>query len=96
MKSLAVWRTNYHRIYVKLYYLTNPRWKGGRISRHLRAMSGFAGLSPPKDRRPEAIISSGQSQSFWKESAVLVVGSVAFTAKSREQFVNLSWISISV
>jgi len=55
----------------------NLHKSGGKTSRHWRAMNGFAGQSPPKNRRREKIISRGQSQSFWKANAGLVVGPAA-------------------
>src|SRR2546429_8349404 len=59
------------------------RGQNGRILRHLRAMSGSAGLSPSKNRKPEGSTLSGYARNLRKECAGLVAGQAVLTAEIR-------------
>jgi hypothetical protein len=76
--------TAYQRIYERFSFLTLPRAQNGRILRHSRAMSGSAGLSPSKNRKPEGSTLSAYARNLKKECAGLVAGQAAFTAEIRD------------
>lgn len=61
-------------IYKGLLLLPPQREMLGRISRHSRATSGFAGLNPLKNQKLEAVEFKGHVQNSRKGSVVLVAG----------------------
>src|SRR6266481_8359423 len=75
--------TAYQRAYKKFSFLTRRRGQNGRISRHSRAMSGSAGLSPSKNWKPEDSTLSGYARNLRKECAGLVAGQAVLTAEIR-------------
>jgi hypothetical protein len=75
--------TAYRRIYEKFSFLTRPRGQNGRILRPSRAMSGSAGLSPSRSRKPEGSTLSVYARNLKKECADLVAGQAVRTAEIR-------------
>jgi hypothetical protein len=75
--------TVYRLIYEKFSFLIRRRVQNGRILRHSRAMSGFAGLSPSRNRKLEGSTLSGYARSLKKECAGLVAGQAVLTAQKR-------------
>jgi hypothetical protein len=73
--------TAYRRIYEKFSFLTRPRGQNGRILRLSRAMSGSAGLSPSRNRKPEGSTLSVYARNLKKECAGLVAGQAVLTAE---------------
>src|SRR5258708_9653423 len=75
--------TVYQRIYERFSFLTRRRGQNGRILRHSRAMSGSAGLSPSRNRKPEGSTLSEYVRNLRKECAGLVAGQAVLTAEMR-------------
>ena len=73
--------TVYLRIYEKFSFLTRRRGQNGRTLRHSRAMSGSAGLSPSRNRKPEGNTLSGYARNLRKECVGLVAGQAVLTAE---------------
>jgi len=73
----------YRRIYEKFSFLTRPRARNGRTLRHSRGMSGSAGLSPSRNRKPEGSTSSAYAPSLRKECVGLVAGQAVLTVEIR-------------
>jgi hypothetical protein len=73
--------TAYRRIYEKFSFLTRPRGQNGRILRPSRAMSGSAGLSPSRNRKPEGSTLTVYTRNLKKECADLVAGQAVRTLK---------------
>ena len=69
-----MWCIKYHQIYKRLLRLPPRHEPHGRILLHSRAMSGFAGLSLPRNKILGAIGLKGRVRSLWKECVDLVVG----------------------
>lgn len=72
--------TMYRRIYEKFSFRTRRRGQNGRILRHSRAMSGSAGLSPSRKRKPGGSTFSGYKRNLKKECAGLVAGRAVLIA----------------
>src|SRR5260221_3989523 len=73
----------YHRIYEGFSFPIPLLGQTGRTLRHSRAMSGFAGLSPSRNRKPEDSTLSGYARNSRKECAGLVAGQAALTAENK-------------
>jgi hypothetical protein len=58
--------------------------QNGRILRHWHAMSGFAGLSRSRNRKPEGSTSSGYARNLRKECAGLAAGQAVLTAEVKD------------
>ena len=71
-----VWFTKCQQIYEKPWLLPQCETHGMTLRRS-RAMSGFAGLPPSRNRRQENTMSSEHARSLSKENAGLVVGQAA-------------------
>src|SRR5215469_6741951 len=83
-KAISLARyTVYQRIYERFSFLTRWRGQNGRILLHSRAMSGSAGLSPSRNRKPEGSTLSGYARNLRKECADLVAGQAVLTAEIR-------------
>lgn len=78
--------TAYRRIYEKFSFLTRPRAQNGRILRLSRAMSGSAGLSPSRNRKPEGSTLSVYARNLKKECAGLVAGLAVLTAEIKTAY----------
>jgi hypothetical protein len=74
--------TKCQRICEKPLFPTRRHEQNGRTLRRSRAMSGSAGLSPSRNRKPENSTSRGCVRSLRKECAGLVVGPVVLTVKA--------------
>ncbi len=77
--------TAYRRIYEKFSFLTRPRGQNGRILRPSRAMSGSAGLSPLRNRKPEGSTLNVYARNLKKECAGLVAGQAVLTAEIKRR-----------
>jgi hypothetical protein len=73
--------TVFQPIYGESSFLTRWRGQSGRILRHSRAMSGSAGLSPSRNRKPEGSTLNGYARNLRKECAGLVAGQAVLTAE---------------
>jgi hypothetical protein len=80
--------TAYRRIYAKFSFLTRPRVQNGRILRPSRAMSGSAGLSPSRNRKPEGSTLSVYERNLKKECADLVAGQAVLTAEIKTAYLH--------
>ena len=80
--------TAHRRIYEKFSFLTRPRGQNGRIFRPSRAMSGSAGLSPSRNRKPEGSTLSVYARSLKKECAGLVAGQAVLTAEIKTAYLH--------
>jgi len=76
--------TVYQRIYEKFSFRTRRRGQNGRILLHSRAMSGSAGLSPSRNRKPEGSTLSEYARNLRKECAGLVAGQAVLTAEVKD------------
>ena len=74
------------RIYEKFSFLTRPRGQNGRILRPSHAMSGSAGLSPSRNRKPEGSTLSVYARNLKKECADLVAGQAVLTAEIKTAY----------
>ena len=63
-----------------------PRGQNGRILRPSRAMSGSAGLSPSRNRKPEGSTLSVYARNLKKECAGLVAGPAVLTAEIKTAY----------
>ena len=80
--------TVYRRIYERFSFLTRWRGQNGRILRHSRAMSGSAGLSPSRNRKPEGSTLNGYARNLREECAGPVAGQAVLTAEIRIEAVE--------
>jgi hypothetical protein len=71
------------RIYEKSSFLTRRRGQNGRILLHSRAISGSAGLSPSRNRKPEGSTLNGYARNSRRECAGFVAGQAVLTAEIR-------------
>jgi hypothetical protein len=69
------------RICEKLLFLTRRPGQNGKTLPRWRAMSGFAGSSPSRNRKRESSTSSESARSSKKECAGRVAGQAALTAE---------------
>jgi len=70
-------RTKCRQIYEKPLLPTRPHGQNGKILPHSRAMNGYAGPSPSRNRRPEKSTLKECARNLKKECAGRVVGPVA-------------------
>src|SRR5262249_16207366 len=75
--------TAYQRICERFSFRTRRHGQNGRTLHHSLAMSGFVGLSPSRNRKPEGNTLSGSARNLRKECGGRVVGPAVLTAEIR-------------
>src|SRR6266436_2859760 len=73
----------FHRICERFSFPIPLLGQNGRTLRHSRAMSGSAGLSPSRNRKPEDSTLSEYARNSRKECADLVAGQAVLTAENK-------------